>query len=166
MAKLPAPKNGQRTIASSLTKPSLVDPKTPMTGVNARRLTAGDYAMPLPKAEKAGVSGIGFTQARQKILMWVRRIPSGRVASYKTIADLAGLAGRARLVGKALHDSGGAPWWRVLRSDGSIAIPGQLERLAKEGVIGKTRIDLRRFGWPRAEELLTLEPDEACRTDR
>ncbi len=122
------------------------------------RLTSGKSRSSLQKAEpKPKAEPLSFAQARSRILRWVQRIPRGRVASYKTIADLAGLPGRARLVGKALHDCGNAPWWRVLRSDGSTAIPSQAERLAQEGVVGGARINLQAFGWPRPEELLGLE---------
>ena len=38
----------------------------------------------------------------QRIWQTVLQIPAGKVASYGQIADLAGLPGRARLVGKAL----------------------------------------------------------------
>ena len=40
-----------------------------------------------------------------RIYAVVRRIPSGRVATYGQVAALAGLAGRARQVGYALHDN-------------------------------------------------------------
>lgn len=61
-----------------------------------------------------------------KIWRTVQLIPLGKVASYGQIADLAGLPGRARLVGKSL---GGVPkeldvpWYRVLRANGQIAFP-------------------------------------------
>lgn len=60
----------------------------------------------------------------QQIWHTVLQIPLGKVASYGQIADLAGLPGRARLVGKALtlyQGSPQLPWHRVLRSDGSLA---------------------------------------------
>ena len=75
----------------------------------------------------------------------VLQIPAGKVASYGQIADLAGLPGRARLVGKALGYAPkelAVPWYRVLRSDRSLAFPAdsetalrQRELLQDEGVL-------------------------------
>ncbi len=58
-----------------------------------------------------------------QIWQTVLQIPLGKVASYGQIADLAGLPGRARLVGKALGDpmAPPLPWHRVVRSDLQIA---------------------------------------------
>lgn len=59
-----------------------------------------------------------------QIWQTVQQVPFGKVASYGQIADLAGLPGRARLVGKALSHKGETPllpWHRVVRSDGSLA---------------------------------------------
>jgi len=68
----------------------------------------------------------------------VRAIPRGRVLSYSRVAVLAGLPGRARLVGKVMSRIGpGVPWWRVLRADRSMAEGVRVEqarRLRAEGV--------------------------------
>jgi methylated-DNA-protein-cysteine methyltransferase related protein len=59
-----------------------------------------------------------------QIWQTVRQIPPGKVASYGQIADLSGLPGRARLVGKALGMAPEAmplPWHRVLRSNLTLA---------------------------------------------
>ncbi len=60
----------------------------------------------------------------------VQQIPQGKVACYGQIADLAGLPGKARLVGKALSKvpkSGWkekiVPWHRVINSQGKISFP-------------------------------------------
>lgn len=84
-------------------------------------------------------------QKYQRIWQTVQQIPAGKVASYGQIADLAGLPGRARLVGKAL---GQAPaemdlaWYRVIRSDRQLAFPAgspnaisQHQLLLAEGVL-------------------------------
>lgn len=87
----------------------------------------------------------------------IRALPTARVASYGQVAALAGLPGRARLVGRVLRCHDGAPplpWHRVLRSDGRIAFPVESEpfamqcaRLSAEGVLVRDgRVDLRRFG--------------------
>lgn len=93
----------------------------------------------------------------------VRRIPRGRVATYGQVAALAGLPGRARQVGYALHalpTRSTLPWQRVVNSGGRISPrsePGadHLQRalLEDEGVAfdDSHRISLRQFQWkPRA----------------
>ena len=55
----------------------------------------------------------------------VRQIPYGKVATYGQVAELAGLADRARLVGYALyrvdmkHDD--IPWHRVINAKGEVS---------------------------------------------
>jgi len=85
-------------------------------------------------------------------------VPFGMVASYSGIATLAGVARGARTVARILHScsaSDGLPWWRIVRVDGSIALPRgfgfeeQAARLRDEGVVVDTlgRVDLSVFGW-------------------
>jgi methylated-DNA-protein-cysteine methyltransferase-like protein len=86
----------------------------------------------------------------------VRAIPRGRVASYGQVAELAGLPGRARLVGRVLSllpPDSRVPWQRVLNSRGELSLRGedaarQRRLLEREGVrFGPSgRVDLRRFG--------------------
>ena len=68
----------------------------------------------------------------------VRAIPRGRVLSYSRVAVLAGLPGRARLIGRVLRQaSAPTPWWRVIRADRTLADPVAVEqarRLRREGV--------------------------------
>lgn len=55
----------------------------------------------------------------------VRRIPSGKCASYGDIAALLGTPRAARGVGWALHALNGStsvPWWRVINKRGAISI--------------------------------------------
>jgi methylated-DNA-protein-cysteine methyltransferase related protein len=54
----------------------------------------------------------------------VRRIPWGKVATYGQVADLAGLYGKARLVGYALYQvplESDVPWQRVVNAKGEIS---------------------------------------------
>lgn len=94
-----------------------------------------------------------------KIYRAVKRIPRGRVATYGTVATLAGLDGHARQVGYALHalpSNETVPWHRVVNAKGEISPRSggdshELQRmlLEAEGVefsLGGT-IDLKRFGW-------------------
>jgi methylated-DNA-protein-cysteine methyltransferase-like protein len=100
----------------------------------------------------------------------VQAIPYGKVACYGQVADLAGLPGKARLVGKALGKiprSGwqgeSVPWHRVINSQGKISFPIDSEYFTKQRgllqeeqivVIGQ-RIKLKDFQWqPDLAELL------------
>ena len=91
----------------------------------------------------------------QRIYAVVRRIPRGRVATYGQVAQLAGLEGRARQVGYALHNAPpGLPWHRVINARGCISARAssdwgelQLRLLEAEGVEFdlEGRVDLKRF---------------------
>lgn len=85
-------------------------------------------------------------------------IPRGKVASYGQVAELAGLPGRARLVGRVLRElpeHSALPWHRVLRSNGQIAFAAdssqcheQITRLQAEGVtVTNGKVRMREFGW-------------------
>lgn len=68
----------------------------------------------------------------------VRAIPKGQTVGYATVALWAGKPGAARAVVRALHAAGEIPWWRVTRSDGTLApqvAAEQARRLAREGVV-------------------------------
>ena len=104
----------------------------------------------------------------------VQLIPHGKVACYGQIADLAGLPGRARLVGKALGkvpESGWqkkeVPWYRVINSQGKISFPVGSEFFEKQKqllqdeqvVVNGVRVKLNDFQWrpDLAELLFSLE---------
>ncbi|MBU3003436.1 MGMT family protein [Paraglaciecola arctica] len=101
-----------------------------------------------------------------KIWRTVQLIPAGKVASYGQIADLAGLPGRARLVGKCLGyvpKDLDVPWYRVLRSNGQIAFPKGSEQSQKQTgllqqedvAVFNNRVKLQQFQWhPNLEEML------------
>ena len=60
----------------------------------------------------------------RRIYLVVARIPRGRVAPYGQVARLAGLPGRARLVGYALAaipDGSRLPWHRVVNARGQVS---------------------------------------------
>lgn len=95
-----------------------------------------------------------------RILAAVGAIPRGKVAAYGQVAAIAGLPGRARLVGWVLRHAPAdpaVPWQRVLRTDGRLAFPQgsapherQRVLLAREGVaVVRGRVDLARHGWRR-----------------
>jgi methylated-DNA-protein-cysteine methyltransferase related protein len=98
------------------------------------------------------------SEETKRIINILREIPHGKVTSYGTVASLSGLRNGARQVVRILHSSAekeGLPWFRVLRKDGSIALPPgagfELQRglLKKEGVAvsREGRVDLEKFGW-------------------
>ena len=95
-------------------------------------------------------------------------IPAGRVVSYGQVADLAGLPGRARLVGKVLRETDRTlPLHRVLGAGCTLSLPKgsagfdeQVGRLQEEGVpvIGG-RVRMGEWQWqPDLAELLFLIP--------
>lgn len=96
------------------------------------------------------------------------QIPPGKVVSYGQVADLAGLPGRARLVGKVLRETDKVlPWHRVLGAGGTISLPKgstgfmeQTGRLQQEGVpVVGGRVKMREWQWqPDLAELLFLIP--------
>lgn len=102
----------------------------------------------------------------QRIWRTTLKVPKGNVVSYGQIADLAGLPGRSRMIGKALGfapEELCVPWFRVIRSSGHIAFaPGsdtaqrQIGLLQEEGVVVlKHRVKMRDFQWqPDLAEIL------------
>jgi methylated-DNA-protein-cysteine methyltransferase-like protein len=72
----------------------------------------------------------------------VRAIPKGKTLSYSQVALRAGKPGAARAVVRGLHALDDAPWWRVIKSDGTVAkemLIWQRPKLKKEGVVLKGR---------------------------
>lgn len=125
-----------------------------------------------------GIEGISLSKIATNLInphyaqIWqtVQLIPQGKVACYGQIADLAGLPGKARLVGKALGKvprSGwqekSVPWYRVINSQGKVSFPVGNEYFEKQKtllqeeqvvVIG-ARVKLSDFQWqPDLSELL------------
>ena len=91
-----------------------------------------------------------------RIIQAIKAIPAGRVSSYGNIALAAGLPNGARQTVRVLHslsEKFDLPWYRVVRSDGSIALDGegrelQIRLLRSEGVDVSPdgRVDMKRFG--------------------
>jgi methylated-DNA-protein-cysteine methyltransferase-like protein len=76
-----------------------------------------------------------FLRIRQTIM----QIPRGKVSSYGAVGLAAGYPRSARIVVRALNQSHGLPWHRVVAAGGRIATPGehaldQRFRLEMEGV--------------------------------
>lgn len=93
----------------------------------------------------------------QRVYAAVRRIPCGRVASYGTVALLAGSPRAARIVGGALSRCpfDDVPCHRVVKADGSLppddvfgGADGQRILLEMEGVPVRDRqVDMAAYGW-------------------
>jgi methylated-DNA-protein-cysteine methyltransferase-like protein len=95
----------------------------------------------------------------EQVWQVIALIPKGRVATYGQVAELAGLPGGARRVGRVLSQlprGTRIPWHRVVNASGGISLPEssggygrQRTRLEKEGVLfsASGRIALRKYRW-------------------
>lgn len=97
---------------------------------------------PINGAQTPGNQATDEPSREQAIWQVVSSIPFGQVASYGQIADLAGLPGRARFVGRVLANlpaGSKLPWHRVVNAAGHISNRGgaqrQRQRLQAEGVV-------------------------------
>ncbi|MEM6398803.1 MAG: MGMT family protein [Cyanobacteria bacterium P01_D01_bin.116] len=91
----------------------------------------------------------------------VRQIPAGKVATYGQIADLAGIYGKARLVGYAMFrvdtTSDDIPWHRVINAKGEISYSNlreggdylQKQLLEAEGIEFNSagKVNLSQYQW-------------------
>ena len=111
------------------------------------------------------------SRSLQAIHAVVARIPRGRVSTYGRLAALAGLPGRARLVGRALRElppGVDLPWHRVLNAAGKVSARGdalghedlQAHLLLREGVrLDGGAVDLDRYLWqPRLQSVSRKAP--------
>ncbi len=83
-----------------------------------------------------------MTPFEQTVREVVKAIPKGTTLSYGQVALFANKPGAARAVVRALHALKGIPWWRVIKSDGTVAAeiaPLQSRKLRAEGVAVKGR---------------------------
>jgi alkylated DNA nucleotide flippase Atl1 len=91
---------------------------------------------------------VGF---EARVVEVLHRLRPGEVVSYGEVAAEAGFPGAARAVGTLLgRGVADVPWWRVVRSDGTVVNrhpDAQIARLAAEGV---TVVDGRVRPWRRA----------------
>jgi methylated-DNA-protein-cysteine methyltransferase related protein len=84
-----------------------------------------------------------MTESTNRIIQAIKAIPKGKVSSYRDVALAAGLPNGARQVVRVLHslsEKFELPWYRVIRSNGSIALKEgegrelQIRLLRAEGV--------------------------------
>ena len=98
---------------------------------------------------------------QSRVLMVVRRIPPGRVATYGEVAELAGRPRAARAVGNIMRDCqrSDVPCHRVIAAGGRLGGYGGSEALKRallvaEGILvsgGRVR-ELDRFQWRTAPQ--------------
>ena len=92
----------------------------------------------------------------QRVKDIIKKIPTGKVATYGQIATYAGNPRASRQVAWILHSSSrkdNLPWHRVINSKGRISLPQnhgyelQKELLEKEGIIfdEKDKVDFDRY---------------------
>ena len=88
----------------------------------------------------------------EAVLSLVETVPPGRVTTYGGIADAVGDRG-PRSVARVMSTYGGSvPWWRVVRSDGSLPPSHDDEarvHYLEEGTPFRTsgRVDMARAAW-------------------
>ncbi|HEY8208209.1 MAG TPA: MGMT family protein [Myxococcaceae bacterium] len=78
----------------------------------------------------------------ERVAKVIRSIRKGTVSSYGQVAAAAGKPRGARAVVQVLNRVRGLPWWRVIRSDGTLApevAREQARRLRAEGVVVRGR---------------------------
>ncbi len=132
-----------------------------------------------PSRSRRPDGGAAGARTFDRIRAVVRRIPTGRVASYGQVAALAGLPRHARLVGYALHAAqpDALPWHRVVNAVGDLSLARldaaggatQRLRLAREGVTfdARGRVRLARHRWaPRIASAAEREVSDALAPPR
>uniref|UniRef100_A0A806KB51 Methylated-DNA-[protein]-cysteine S-methyltransferase DNA binding domain-containing protein n=1 Tax=uncultured bacterium contig00053 TaxID=1181537 RepID=A0A806KB51_9BACT len=96
-----------------------------------------------------------MTETTQRIIEQILAVPKGKVSTYRDIAARAGLPNGARQTVMVLHSMSekySLPWYRIIRSNGTIALEGegrelQISLLRTEGVkvSRQGRIDLNKY---------------------
>ncbi|MGW5932295.1 MGMT family protein [Streptomyces anulatus] len=119
-------------------------------------------------------TGAELPEYAERVLDVADLIPPGRVMTYGDIAEWLGEGG-PRQVGRVMALYGSAvPWWRVVRSDGTLLPAHELRALDHYRAEGTPlreashraeghipRIDMRRARWDGGGQADT-EPDEGC----
>ncbi len=82
---------------------------------------------------------------KDKVLDVVRKIPKGKVLTYKGVASKAGKPGAARAVGSIMAKNAdkGVPCHRVIRSDGKIGEYNGLQGKSKRALLLKEGVKLK-----------------------
>jgi len=100
-----------------------------------------------------------LTEFSKQVIAVIKKVPKGKVATYKQVAALSGKPHAVRAIAWILHSSSKAhklPWQRILNAQGKISFPPttlnykkQKSLLQKEGVqfLENGRIDLAKYQW-------------------
>jgi methylated-DNA-protein-cysteine methyltransferase related protein len=103
--------------------------------------------------------GLGLSEFTKAVIDAIRKIPVGKIATYKQIAELAGKPQASRGVAwilKSCSTRYNLPWHRVINSRGRISFDRtthnyrqQKQRLKNEGVIFSDagEVNLAQFQW-------------------
>ena len=116
---------------------------------------------------------------KNKVILAVKKVPYGKVASYGQIALMIGVPKASQAVGQVLNgleeelfsSKHAVPWWRIVNNAGRISIKGtryhnalmQKSLLEKEGLMisDDLTFDIEKYRYrPMPEELKDLELDE------
>ncbi len=98
---------------------------------------------------------------KEAVILYVKKIPKGKVVSYGQVAAVCGHPRAARQVGGILKSldisSVSIPWWRVINNQGVISIKGnwtatkelQRDLLKRDGIkIEKDfKINIEKYRW-------------------
>lgn len=96
---------------------------------------------------------------KDKVIQVIKKIPSGKVTTYGTVATLAGLPRGGRLVGGIVHfntERYDLPWQRIINREGYISTkclehPKEAQKalLEEEGVEVSPDfiVDFKKYGW-------------------
>ena len=106
----------------------------------------------------ADIKSLHEMKFKEAVYALVARIPPGKVLGYGHVAALIGRPRNARQVGFALSNlehGTKVPWWRVIRSDGSVALQGdihrgpiQIQNLRSENIaFNGSRINMKIYRW-------------------
>ena len=84
-----------------------------------------------------------MTEFEKRLVLEIIALKPGEIVSYGDIADRAGKPRASRSVGRLLSNTTlSLPWWRVVRSDGSLLRTHQrtqTQKLVNEGVVVEGR---------------------------
>lgn len=118
------------------------------------------------------MSIIQISQFTKKVMQLIHKIPKGKVATYKQIAELEGKPQGSRGIAWILHSCSttyNLPWHRVLSSSGKISFDPrssnfreQRKRLEKEGVVFSRvgQLNLAEFQWKRRPTKRKAKPGQ------
>ncbi len=99
----------------------------------------------------------GGADMKDKVYSYLLKIPVGKVATYKQIAEYLGNPKLARVVGNILHNNPSEekyPCYKVVNSKGQLSysfafggIENQKEKLEAEGIeVVNYKVDLQKYG--------------------